>query len=130
MSVRIVTDLSKEFNPPRKSQHNRSKPKRGNLTKITQKVRNEVIRRSSELHGYPVCERCGVSQPYCFEVAHTINASQMGTGNNPWDGLLLCGPSTNTGTCHHWSDKTKEGREWRKAKRAELIEYYEKRGWK
>lgn len=125
MSVHIVTDLSKEFNPVRKPTYKRSKPKRGNLTKITPKVRAEVKRRSQGK-----CERCGRSTAYAFEMAHLIQASQGGSGREPWNIALLCGPSVNSGTCHHFADYTAEGREWRKAKREELELYYEKRGWK
>lgn len=39
----------------------RRKPKAGDITKVTPKVRNEVNRRSMELLNVdvPVCERCG-----------------------------------------------------------------------
>lgn len=123
--MNCVTDLSKEFHPIKPIRHKRLKPKRGNLTKITPKVRKEVLRRSEGR-----CERCGVATAYAFEMAHLINASQLGRGDEPWNIVLLCGPSVNTGTCHNWADYTAEGREWRKTKRKELESYYQERGWK
>lgn len=71
-----------------------------------------------------ICERCEKSVAYAFETAHLDRAGQGGAGDEPWNGVVLCGPSTNTGTCHHWVDSTREGREWRKKKRKELIKYY------
>lgn len=108
------------FNPVPKPHHNRRVPKRGNVTRITQKARNEVYDRV----GYRHCECCGKSQAYAFELAHLQQASQGGQGDKPYNLALLCGPSVNTGTCHWWIDSTKEGRAWAMEKRKELIEYY------
>lgn len=110
-----------DFNPVPKPSHGRRKPKRGQLSKITQKARNEVYRRSEMK-----CERCGVTNPYCFEVSHLIQASQGGRGDDPSNLCLLCGPSVNSGTCHNFADYTSLGREWRMQKRNELIDYYER----
>lgn len=95
------------------------KPKSNNHSKITQKARAEVYERADGK-----CERCGMTNPYCFEVAHLVQASQLGRGDDPSNLALLCGPSTNSNTCHNFADYTFEGREWRMKKRAELIEYY------
>jgi HNH endonuclease len=97
----------------------RTKKKRGQLTKITKKVREEVLRRSEGN-----CERCGRSQAYAFEMSHLQQASQGGRGDDPSNVVLLCGPSVNTGTCHNFADYTAAGREWRMEKRKELMEYY------
>lgn len=97
-------------------------PKRKNVTRITQAVRKEVESRSGRR-----CERCGRSRAYAFEMAHLIRASQGGRGDDPANVVLLCGPSVNSGTCHHFADYTKEGREWRMQKRKELMDYYEQR---
>ena len=101
----------------------RRKPKRGQASRITQSVRKEVLRRSEGK-----CERCGRSRSYAFEMAHLIQASQMGKGVDPANIVLLCGPSVNTGTCHNFADYTAEGREWRMDKRKELISYYDEIG--
>ncbi|MCT1575665.1 HNH endonuclease [Oceanobacillus kimchii] len=102
-----------------KPNHKRRKPKRGQLSKITPKVREEVKHRSGGK-----CERCGTYQAYSFEMAHLRSAAQLGRGDEPWNVALLCGPSVNSGTCHNWADYTAEGREWRLSKRQELMEYY------
>lgn len=104
-----------------KPQHNRRAPKRGDLTKITNKVRKEVQIRSEGK-----CERCGRTTAYAFEMSHLIQASQGGSGSDPANIVLLCGPSVNTGTCHNFADYTAAGREWRMQKRKELIEFYER----
>lgn len=98
------------------------KPKSNRHTKITQKAREEVYRRANKK-----CERCGMTNPYCFEVAHLVQASQGGRGDDPSNLALLCGPSVNTGTCHNFADYTTKGREWRMSKRKELINYYERK---
>lgn len=98
----------------------RSKPKRGSITKITNKVRQEVLNRSEGK-----CERCGKSRAYAFEMSHLVQASQGGRGDDPANIVLLCGPSVNTGTCHNFADYTKEGKEWRMKKREELKRYYD-----
>lgn len=105
-----------------KPNHKRRKPKRGNTSKITNKVRDEVSQRSEGK-----CERCGRTSAYAFEMAHLVQASQGGRGDDPANVVLLCGPSVNTGTCHNFADYTAEGREWRMKKRKELIEYYERK---
>jgi hypothetical protein len=111
------------FNPVKKPQHGRNKPKRGNLTAITDKVRQEVNRRSEEFFGQgcPLCERCG--SPYGLTKAHLVNASQGGSGAEPWNLANLCG-THGTGGCHEFADNCKEGKAWKEAKRSELIKYY------
>lgn len=101
--------------------HKRKSPKRGTLTRITQNVRAEVLERSEGK-----CERCGRTNAYAFEMAHLIQASHLGRGDDPANIALLCGPSVNTGTCHNFADYTAKGREWRMSKRKELIKFYER----
>ncbi len=99
----------------------RKSPKRSAITKITEKVRREVLERSEGK-----CERCGRTSAYAFEMSHLIQASQGGSGSDPANVVLLCGPSVNTGTCHNFADYTAAGKEWRMKKRKELIDYYER----
>lgn len=99
----------------------RKSPKRSVITKITEKVRREVLERSEGK-----CERCGRTSAYAFEMSHLIQASQGGSGSDPANVVLLCGPSVNTGTCHNFADYTAAGKEWRMEKRKELIDYYER----
>lgn len=100
--------------------HKRRVPKRSSITKITNKVRNEVIDRSEHK-----CERCGRTSAYAFEMSHLIQASHGGRGDDPANVVLLCGPSVNTGTCHNFADYTAAGKDWRMKKREELRRYYE-----
>ncbi|WP_025684548.1 hypothetical protein [Paenibacillus maysiensis] len=103
----------------------RGKKKRGNHTAITSAVRDEVDRRAAEHTGYVICERCGVSRPALwFEKAHLVNASQYGSGSEPWNIANLCGPRSESGTCHQFADDTAAGRAWKMKKRNELIDYY------
>lgn len=108
--------------PAPKPKHKRRVPKQRNRTRITQKAREEVLRRSEGR-----CERCGRTSAYAFEMAHLVQASSGGRGDDKTNVVLLCGPSTNTGTCHNFADYTSEGREWRMEKKAELERYYETR---
>lgn len=103
-----------------KPNHARRKPKQSKKTRITNAVRKEVLHRSMWK-----CERCGRSFAYAFEMAHLIQASHGGRGDDPANVVLLCGPSVNSGTCHRFVDYTAEGREWRMRKREELRKYYE-----
>ena len=105
------------FNPVPKPTKRKRKP---NKSTITNNARQEVYRRAGGK-----CEWCGTTNPYCFEVAHLIQASQGGRGDEPFNLALLCGPSVNTGTCHNRADYTSKGREWRLNKRKELIKHYE-----
>lgn len=107
------------YHPVPKPSHKRRKPKQKDITKITPNVRKEVLRRSEGK-----CERCGRSQSYSFEMSHLQQASQLGSGSEPWNIVLLCGPSVNSGTCHHFADYTAEGRKWRQQKRQELMKEY------
>jgi len=105
---------------PKKINHKRKSSKRKDVTRITQKARDEVIQRSEGK-----CERCGRTSAYAFEISHLVQASQGGRGDDPSNLALLCGPSVNTGTCHNFADYTAKGKEWRMQKRKELIDYYE-----
>lgn len=107
------------LNPVPKPMHKRLKPKRSSITKITKKARNEVYERANG-----ACEMCGRTNAFAFEVAHLKPASQGGSGSDPANLVLLCGPSVNSGTCHWFADSTAEGRDWRMNKRKELMNYY------
>jgi hypothetical protein len=112
------------YNPVEKPKHRRNKPKRGRHTAITDKVREEVERRSGG-----ACERCGRTRAkHWYEMAHLVNASAIGSGRDPWNIAKLCGPKTATGTCHQIADETAEGKEWKMRKLAELLEYYANEG--
>lgn len=107
--------------PVPKPRHKRRVPKQKDRTKITNKVRREVLKRSEGK-----CECCGRTSAYVFEMAHLIQASHGGRGDDPANIAYLCGPSVNTGTCHNFADYTAEGRAWRMKKLEELKRYYER----
>jgi len=102
----------------------RNKRKRGDITRVTTKVREEVNRRSMELMDVdvPVCERCGTM--YNLSKAHIHEAAHLGPGDIPWNIMNLCGTHGWKGTCHDWADNTKEGRAWKKQYGAMLRLYY------
>lgn len=117
-------NLTEEFHPvPKPSFKRRTRTRKQNGA-ITQKVRDEVLRRSGN-----ACERCGTVLAYTFEMAHLQQRSQGGSGREPWNIVLLCGPSTDSGTCHNFVDYTAAGREWRRKKRAQLMKQYNTDEW-
>lgn len=88
--------------------HKRIKPKWRLNGNPTAKDRKEVRQRSGDR-----CERCGrhKSAVMRLEMAHIVRRSKGGPGR-PWNLLHLCGPATDSRTCHHWVDYTREGKEW------------------
>lgn len=114
-----------DWNPVPKPKFGRGKPKRGDRTAVTDAVRKEIARRSMERWNTNVrcCERCGAIRN--LTAAHMENASQGGSGSEPWNIALLCGTHGLAGSCHDWSDNTTEGRDWKVNFAAELLEYYD-----
>lgn len=119
-----VLSLAEEFHPVPKPSPKRIKRTRKQNGAITKKVRDEVLRRSGN-----ACERCGTVLAYAFEMAHLKQRSQGGSGREPWNIVLLCGPSTDTGTCHNFADYTAAGRAWRMKRRSELMKLYNPNEW-
>ena len=100
-------NLAEQFHPaPKPAQRN--KRTRKLQTSISKKEREKVRQRSGDY-----CERCGKhrSAVMILECAHVIRRSQGGPGQ-AWNLIHLCGPSTDSRTCHHWVDYTREGKEW------------------
>lgn len=112
------------FSKAQQTRSTRIKPKRGDITKVTPQVRQEVNRRSMELLDVDiaVCERCGTSKN--LTKAHIINASQGGAGGDPANIMNLCGTHGMAGTCHNWADNDRDGRLWKKQYGAMLKLYY------
>lgn len=88
--------------------------KRNSLTakqrgSIPSKVRKEVDERSNNS-----CERCGKHRHavWTLEKAHIRRRWQMEGKCTAKDIVNLCGPSSDSSTCHHFADYTREGREW------------------
>jgi hypothetical protein len=105
------------------SHHQRGSMKQGDYTKVTDRVREEVNRRSQELldTDIPVCERCGSPRELCK--SHIQEASHRGAGFDPANIINLCGTHGTKG-CHEWSDQTFAGRQWKKQYGAMLRLYY------
>lgn len=107
-----------DFNPVPKARHRRrskTAKQRGQVNKV---VYAEALKRSGGL-----CERCGRSgwQAWTLEAAHVERRWRYGQeGVTAADIVILCGPSTDSRTCHHWADCTREGREWLLNKREEI----------
>lgn len=112
------------FSKAQQTRSTRIKPKRGDVTKVTPQVRQEVNRRSMELLDVdiPVCERCGTSKN--LSKGHILEAAHMGPGSIPWNIMNLCGTHGWKDTCHDWADNTREGRLWKKQYGAMLKLYY------
>lgn len=75
----------------------------------------------------PVCEHCGYARDLCK--AHMDNASQGGSGGEPWNIANLCGSHgigghNGKGGCHDWADNTAEGMDWKENYQLDLVDYY------
>jgi 5-methylcytosine-specific restriction endonuclease McrA len=105
------------YNPVAKPNHKRSKPKRKEITRIRPETAEHVWEREQGR-----CLRCKRQPPevWTLELAHIINRSQGGPGE-PWNVILLCGPSTNYDTCHFFIDSTRAGKEWAKRYQEEVL---------
>lgn len=116
--------------PCPKPKHKRRVPTRKDRGRITPEVAEEVIRRAGGR-----CEKCGFppvpgTNVNRLELAHLIQRSQGGRGDVPWNIAHLCGPSTNTGTCHNEIDyKRRTNRDWIVNKIAELQAQYDPADW-
>jgi 5-methylcytosine-specific restriction endonuclease McrA len=93
----MALNLADQFNPVEKPQHKRNKPKRGNHTKFSPKVRKIIIARDDGL-----CVRC--KRPY-HNIHHITFASAGGEGH-PANGVCVCGE------CHAMAHKCREYRKW------------------
>ncbi|OUS73014.1 hypothetical protein B1748_23700 [Paenibacillus sp. MY03] len=103
-------DLSKQpaYSVP-KPNFKRGKPTAKQRGAIPDKVRKEVDARSGEC-----CERCGKHKNavWTLEKAHVTRRWRSESKCTAYDIVNLCGPSSDSSTCHHWADYTRAGREW------------------
>ena len=92
-----------------KPQHKRNSKTAKQRGSISPSVRREV-----EIRSRDCCERCGKhkSQVWTLEMAHITRRWKIEGKTTAQDLVRLCGPSTDSTTCHHFVDYTKEGREW------------------
>lgn len=107
-----------DWNPIPKPKHKRNKKTARQRGSIPKAAYAKAWERSGGR-----CERCGKDeyQAWTLEAAHVERrwkTSQDGIG--PADIVILCGPSTDSSTCHHWADYTRAGRQWLLYKREEI----------
>lgn len=75
------------------------------------------------------CERCGwvegsydpSGRRWGLERAHLERRWKLEETTGK-DIAMLCGPSVNSGTCHHWVDYTSDGKAWAREYRKKLWE--------
>jgi hypothetical protein len=101
-------------NPVPKPRYKRTRPTARQRGRITKEVYQAALERSQGR-----CERCGRNGP--LECAHLVRRWRIEGRTTVADVAMLCGPSTNTGTCHNWVDYTREGREWAETFRRRLY---------
>ena len=107
-----------DFNPVPKPRHKRIRKTAKQRGQVTKDVYAAAWKRAGGR-----CERCGRSayQVWTLEAAHVERRWRYGQeGVTAADIIILCGPSTDSRTCHHWADYTREGREWLIQKREEI----------
>ncbi|MFB6366861.1 hypothetical protein ACFCP7_22930 [Paenibacillus elgii] len=119
-------NLSEEWNPAPKPQHGRAKKTTKERGRISKALYDEAVERSQGR-----CEWCGwaagsfdptgTGRRWGLEAAHLIRRRNC-DGTTAQDIAMLCGPSTNTGTCHNKVDYTRDGRLWAKEYRKGLRE--------
>lgn len=102
------------YNPVPKPSYKRVKPTAKQRGAIPAKASQEAAERAQG-----ACEWCkwvnGSYEPtgrkWGLQRAHLIRRWKLDETTGK-DIAMLCGPSTNTGTCHWKVDHTREGREW------------------
>ena len=109
--LRQVTKQSQLYNK-------RQKPTQRMMGEIRPKVRKKVNERSD---GY--CEGCGRHKLNCWtlENAHIDGRGVIDHMTEDTDLLRLCGPSTQSGTCHHYVTVSREGRQYMQDQRERLL---------
>lgn len=111
-----------DFNPVPKPSYKRSKPTAKERGAISPEVYDKAMSRADQQ-----CERCGwprmarEDRKWRLEAAHLIRRHKLDKTTED-DIAMLCGPSVNSGTCHHWVDYTEEGRQWAEEYRRRLYD--------
>lgn len=99
--------------PVPKPQHKRGKLTQRQLGDISNTVRKRVNTRSA-INGYERCEGCHKNKLACWtlENAHIESRGSISHKTSEFDLLRLCGPSTQSGTCHHYVESSREGKQY------------------
>lgn len=118
-----------EYRPVPKPNHSKvDKPqkinhKRGGMTAKQRGSISPSARKEVEVRSRDCCERCGKhsSQVWTLEMAHIERRWKSEGRITAHDLVRLCGPSTDSTTCHHWADYTRDGRDWLLMFQSKLI---------
>ena len=108
-----MIDLSREpvrtITKAMQTQSNRMKHTQKQLGMIRNKYRKKVNHRSQDY-----CEGCQRHKLSCMtlENAHIDGRGTIDHLTTDHDLLRLCGPSTESGTCHHWVHSSEDGKAW------------------
>lgn len=116
-------DQIKHNRTKKKAKYQRHKPTARQRGDISTKTRKAVRERSGGR-----CERCGWmpgqqdprGRKWGLQAAHLLQRRNCNETTET-EVADLCGPSVNSGTCHHWVDSTKAGRKWALKYREELL---------
>lgn len=93
------------FHPVPKPKYKRNRPTAKQRGAISKDVYAAVLERSGGR-----CERCGFVRE--LQCAHLVRRWNIEGKTTVKDVAMLCGPSVNSGTCHHYIDYTAEGKQW------------------
>ncbi|MFD2330642.1 hypothetical protein ACFSR7_15425 [Cohnella sp. GCM10020058] len=107
----------KKAKKPKRVNHNRGSKTAKQRGAVSDEAYAEAWERSGAR-----CEMCGRNsfEAWTLEAAHAARRWTYGQeGVTAQDIVILCGPSTDSHTCHHIADYTSAGREW-------LAEYSQK----
>lgn len=118
-------DLSKEWNPYPKTQSLQKVKIKDNQTdkgKIRKSVR-DIVNARTIFAPVGCCERCKKNRHgyMRLELAHIDSRNFIEHKTTDTDLLRLCGPSTDSTTCHYWVDSLQIGFEWMKEQQIKLL---------
>jgi hypothetical protein len=103
----------------------RQKPTQRMMGEISQKVRDKVNARTS-FAPIGCCERCKKNRNgyWTLEQAHIDSRGSISHKTTEFDLARLCGPSTQSGTCHFFAH-TGEGKAWMYEFQDNLLKHLE-----
>lgn len=117
--------LADEWNPYSKEKSlfkTKIKDNQTDKGKITQKVR-DIVNARTIFAPVGCCERCKNNRHgyMRLELAHIDSRNFIEHKTTENDLLRLCGPSTDSTTCHYWVDSCNDGFEWMKDQQHKLL---------